>query len=129
MDNSYEWIDITARVFARFTNKIDKRIRGIRLIHGDEVYLEITRAEMTTNGHFEEAVIYNDLSIIMNVDEDTVMESSIENQVFSIKNPMEDNLNRILESDYMTLIHCTDLFDEVIADRTIKKERLFKVLK
>lgn len=105
----------------KFANQIDVCIDSVRLVHDEFVFLQIFKIETTAKGRIKETIIQNDLSNIV----DDLEES--QEPMFTVSCDIENNIEKLLSLDKVSLISTTDLFDSKAADMIDRKSRIFGI--
>ncbi len=124
MEQEIVIIDITNELFNKFRDYMDKSISLVRLLHnGDVVSLEILKVETTPKNRVKETITKIDLSFIVGDPELS------EEPLFSVKNDIEENVDRLLNLTPVDLINTTNLFSSEAGEKIDKKFRLFGVNK
>ena len=124
MDQEIVIIDITNELFNKFRDYMDKSISLVRLLHnGDVVNLETLKVETTPKNRVKETVERIELSFI--VDDPEVSDEPL----FSVKNDIEENVEKLLNLTPVDLINTTNLFSREAGDKIDKKFRRFGVNK
>jgi hypothetical protein len=124
MDQEMVMIDITNEIFNKFRDYMDKSFSAVRLLHnGDQVVLETVRVETTPKNRVKETIKTIDLSFI--TDDPEVSDELL----FTVKNDIEENIEKLLNLTPVDLINTTNLFSKEAEDKIDKKFRRFDLNK